>query len=359
MKAMEERLESRDCFSDGSKRRTTNDSIPRQVLFLIVISATVIGAAYFVSGAQAALWCFAIAFVAVTFFVAVSMRRRAEIRRLSDEIDEVLHFGRRLSFSNCREGDVAVLANELEKMVVRLGRLTAQLENEKTALADSLADVSHQIRTPLTAVELMLPAIERAEDEEIRKRLLRDLEHLVGRISWLVATLLKMAKIDAGALHMESRPVYVSEAVTRACAPLEMSLDLRGINLVCNIPEHAQFSGDEVWSAEAIENVVKNSMEHCDSGGTITICAEEDALACRISISDDGAGIPEEDLPHLFERFYRGANSKEGEGFGVGLALARTLVSGQGGSLRAANLLDAEGNSAGASFEIAFPKLCI
>ena len=232
-----------------------------------------------------------------------------------------------------------------------------QIENEKTALADSLADISHQIRTPLTAAELMLPAIERATDEEQRKRLARDLEHLLDRVSWLVATLLKMAKVDAGALHMESRPVSVASMVARACAPLELPLDLRGIALVIEIPGNVRFTGDETWCAEAIENIVKNSMEHCQAGGTITIRAEEDALACHISISDDGPGISEEDLPHLFERFYRGTGSKEGEGFGVGLALARSLISGQGGTLRAANVPGEDGGSAGAVFEIAFPKI--
>lgn len=331
----------------------------RQTVLMIACCAVFTMAAGFSSGAQAALWCLVLSLAAVVFFVATSMRRRAEVRRLTSEIDEVLNLGRRLSFSNCREGDVAVLANELEKMVARLSRLTAQLENEKGALADALADVSHQIRTPLTAVELMLPAIERAEDEETRKRLLRDLERLIGRISWLVATLLKMAKADAGALHMESRPVSVAEAAARACAPLEMALDLRGVTVVRDIPEHVRFTGDETWSAEAIENIVKNSMEHCPEGGVITIRAEEDALACRIVISDDGPGIADEDLPHLFERFYRGSGSEEGEGFGVGLALARTLIAGQGGSLRAANVLDESGTPQGAAFEIAFPKLCV
>lgn len=203
----------------------------------------------------------------------------------------------------------------------------------------------------------MLPAIERATDEEQRKRLARDLEHLLDRVSWLVATLLEMAKVDAGALHMESRPVSVASMVARACAPLELSLDLRGIALVIEIPGNAHFTGDETWCAEAIENIVKNSMEHCQAGGTITIRAEEDALTCHISISDDGPGISEEDLPHLFERFYRGTGSKEGEGFGVGLALARSLISGQGGTLRAANVPGEDGGSAGAVFEVAFPKI--
>lgn len=336
-----------------------NDSLTKHVALLAVLCATITGVAFLAVGVEAALCCAILSLVVIVFFLAVSLRRRAEIRRLTDEIDEVLNLGRRLSFSNCREGDIAVLANELEKMVARLTRLTTQLDSEKSALADSLADISHQIRTPLTAAELMLPAIERAANEEQRKRLARDLEHLLDRVSWLVTTLLKMAKVDAGALHMESRPVSVASMVAHACAPLEPSLDLRGIALVIEIPGSAHFMGDETWCAEAIENIVKNSMEHCQAGGTITIRAEEDALACHISVSDDGPGISEEDLPHLFERFYRGAGSKEGEGFGVGLALARSLISGQGGTLRAANVLGKDGKPIGAVFEIAFPKLCV
>lgn len=334
-----------------------NDSLARHVIILALLCIAVTVCAYFVAGPRAALCCVVLSLVAIAFFSVTSLRRRAEVRRLTGEIDEVLNLGRRLSFSDCREGDIAVLANELEKMVTRLARLTAQLEGEKSALADALADISHQIRTPLTAAELMLPAIERADDETERKRLTHDLEHLLERVSWLVATLLKMAKVDAGALRMESRPVSVTAMVARACAPLELSLDLRDVALVRDIPQGLGFTGDEIWCAEAVENVVKNSMEHCKPGGTITIRAAEDALACRILVSDDGPGIAEADLPHLFERFYRGAGSRHGEGFGVGLALARSLVTAQGGSLRAANLPGKDGTSAGAVFEIAFPKL--
>ena len=160
-----------------------NDSLTKHVVVLAVLCIAVTGVTFLAVGVEAALCCAILSLVVFVFFLVVSLRRRAEIRRLTDEIDEVLNLGRRLSFSNCREGDVAVLANELEKMVARLSRLTSQIENEKTALADSLADISHQIRTPLTAAELMLPAIERATDEEQRKRLARDLEHLLDRVS--------------------------------------------------------------------------------------------------------------------------------------------------------------------------------
>lgn len=199
----------------------------RQVVFLALLCIVVTGATFLAVGVEAALCCAILSLVVFVFFLVVSLRRRAEIRRLTDEIDEVLNLGRCLSFSNCREGDIAVLANELEKMVARLARLTAQLESEKTSLADSLADISHQIRTPLTAAELMLPAIERVEGEEQRKILVRDLEHLLDRVSWLVATLLKMAKVDAGRCTW-SRASYASpSAVARACEPLALPLDLR------------------------------------------------------------------------------------------------------------------------------------
>ena len=124
--------------------------------------------------------------VLLAVFLVVSLYRHRQIRRLAEEIDEVLHSGRTVDFSNCREGDVAVLANELSKMVSRLSRTRDQLARERNALADSLADVSHQIRTPLTAITLMLPVVEWADDARERKRAVRELESMIERVSWLV-----------------------------------------------------------------------------------------------------------------------------------------------------------------------------
>ena len=143
--------------------------------------------------AEAKLWVAVTGAVLLAVFLAVSLYRHRQIRRLAEEIDEVLHSGRTVDFSNCREGDVAVLANELSKMVSRLARTRDQLARERNALADSLADVSHQIRTPLTAITLMLPVVERADDARERKRAVRELESMIERVSWLVTTLLKIA----------------------------------------------------------------------------------------------------------------------------------------------------------------------
>lgn len=308
------------------------------------------------SPGEAKLWVASCGAACLTLFIVFSIWRHKEIRRLAGQIDEVLHNGRSIDLASYREGDVAVLANELGKMVARLSRLSNSLSKERNALADALADISHQTRTPLTAISLRLPVIEAAEDASERKRLVRELESMIERMSWLQTTLLKIAKADAGAIHVEQRTVSAAEAIQRALAPLEPSFDLRDIALIVELEGDATFQGDLLWSAEAIQNIAKNCMEHTPAGGMVRIRASENALATTIVITDTGAGFAEADLPHLFERFYRGsnANAPTQEGFGIGLSLAQSLISVQGGTIRAGNA--AEG---GARFQIAFPKITV
>ncbi len=290
--------------------------------------------------------------VALAFFVGASLHRRRQIMRLAQQIDQILHDGRRVDLANCREGDVAVLSNELAKMVARLDRANALLEEERNALSDALADVSHQIRTPLTAAALMLPKIERTQDAQERREAVRQLEGMLDRVSWLVTSLLKIAKVDAGAIRVERKPVDVLELAQRAVEPLLVSFDLHDIRFACQVQEGASFVGDALWSTEALENILKNCAEHTPDGGMVTLAATEDALATRITVTDTGPGFAPEDLPRLFDRFYRGQNVTQG--FGIGLALARALVSVQGGTLMAANAPEG-----GAQFVLAFPKLVV
>ncbi len=304
------------------------------------------------SPGEARIWVLMCAAVAFVLFVVVSMLRRRQIHRLAQEIDEILHTGRSMDLSSYSEGDVAVLSNELAKMVERLDRANRQLAQERNALADALTDVSHQIRTPLTAATLMVPKIERAESEEERRHALRDLELSMDRISWLVTSLLKIAKVDAGAIRVERKPVSVAAVAQRAAQPLQVVMDLHDVRFVLDVEDDAAFEGDALWTTEALENILKNCLEHTPPGGTVTLAVREDALACRITITDTGPGIASEDLPHIFERFYRGQGTTHG--FGIGLALAQALVSVQGGSVCASN-----GAAGGARFVVAFPKMVV
>ncbi len=367
-----------------------NPAFFRQTVTLLAASAVVAAASWAIAGSPAggaggdaagAAAC-ASALVAGTvctaLFCIFSHRRYAEISRLSSEIDAVLHGGRELTISDYREGDVAVLRNEVGKVCARLSKTAEDLRDEKRALADALADISHQIRTPLTAVELLVPVIERSRDARERAAKLRDLESLVDRVSWLVTSLLKIASIDAGAVAMSSSRHAVDSTVDAALRPLEVALDMRGIACIRDIAPEASYLGDAAWTTEALSNILKNCMEHTPAGGAIRISASEDAVACRIRIQDSGCGIAQDDLPHIFERFYRGraphaarlAPSDDGPasratknpspegmrpaGFGIGLSLAQTLVNAQGGSIRASNA-----DEGGARFDIAFPKMTV
>ena len=247
----------------------THTALVRQCALMAALVAVVA----VLSPPAARIWVAAAGVVSLAVFVAVSLSRHRQIQKLTVQIDEVLHNGRTVRFEKCHEGDVAVLTNELEKMVSRLARATELLQKERSGLADSLADVSHQIRTPLTAAELMLAAVEREEDPRERKRLLRRLEGQMERISWLVTTLLKIAKVDAGAIRVQHAPVNVASCAARAASPLETALDLRDVALRFDIPAAAQFTGDELWTAEAVENILKNCMENTPAGGSITVVA--------------------------------------------------------------------------------------
>ncbi len=321
-----------------------------------ILQSALLGAAVVLIGALAPTdarpWVAVCGAVALAFFVGASLHRRRQIMRLAQQIDQILLDGRRVDLANCREGDVAVLSNELAKMVARLDRANTLLEEERNALSDALADVSHQIRTPLTAAALMLPKIERTQDAQERREAVRQLEGMLDRVSWLVTSLLKIAKVDAGAIRVERKPVDVQELAHRAVEPLLVSFDLHDISFVCQVQEGATFVGDALWTTEALENILKNCAEHTPDGGTVTLAATEDALATRITVTDAGPGFAPEDLPRLFDRFYRGQNVTQG--FGIGLALARALVSVQGGTLTAANAPEG-----GAQFVLAFPKLVV
>ena len=331
---------------------TRNRAFACQLALLAGALAVFAAAAAAVEGPRAGLWLLAAGALACALFATFSLRRYRQIARLASEVDEVLHGGRRIAFSDYREGDLAVLRNELAKMVAALRTATERLDAEKNALADALADVSHQIRTPLTAMGLLIGTAERTSDEAERIRALHELETLVSRVGWLVTALLKLAKADAGAIRVQARPVDAARLVRDALAPLAGAFDLRDVACETHVDEGASFNGDAAWSAEALGNILKNCMEHTPAGGCVRVQASEDAVAFRLSVADTGPGIAAEDLPRLFERFYRGAGS---EGFGIGLALAQALVTAQGGTLRAGN----DRETGGARFDLTFPKVVV
>ena len=184
--------------------------------------------------------------------------------------------------------------------------------------------------------------------DECRHQLTNELYELLGRIDWLITTLLKISKLDAGTVSFNKETVSLETLIKRSCSPLLIPMELHGQELI--IRADGNFYGDPAWTSEAVSNIVKNCMEHTPDGGRIEINAAENALYSEIVIKDNGTGISPEDLPHIFERFYKGKDS-DGKSFGIGLALSRMIIAGQKGTVKAENR-----KNAGAMFTLRFYK---
>ena len=343
--------------------------------YLMLTAALVVGGSL-IGGARTACWT-ALAALALAVPVAIATwNRYRAIARLAAALDIRLHSGRAVDFDTMREGELALLGSELEKLISSLDLATEHLERERGRLADSLADISHQLKTPLTSLSIMTELVRKrivehggalsAQDAAELSERLRTVEQLQGRVQWLVASLLKLARIDAGVVRLARQRVDAAELVREAAAPLAIPFDLADVALAQDIQPGAGFEGDPSWSAEALANVLKNCLEHAPAGGHVRVRVREDALACRIRVEDDGPGIAACDLPHVFERFYRGSDARDQEasevnpaGVGIGLSLSRSLIAAQGGTITAGNVLAPDGSIAGARFDIVFFKTAV
>ena len=222
------------------------------------------------------------------------------------------------------------------------------LQKEKVFLADSMADISHQMKTPLTSISLLLKLLQEEHlSEKKRLQYVQDLMKLTGRIDWMVYALLRLAKLDAGTVQLQQIPYQIEDLIKAAVTPLEIALDIRDITLEVQMQPDLQHRGDISWMTEAVSNILKNCMEHTPSGGHIRIVTKDNPLYLLIKITDSGSGFTKQDLPHIFERFYRGQNA-DTDSVGIGLALAKRIIIAQNGTIRAYN----HKKDGGAVFEI-------
>ncbi len=230
------------------------------------------------------------------------------------------------------EGSFSLLKNDLYKVTVRLREQAELLQRDKTALSDLIANISHQIKTPLTSMGVLADLLVEDPPEEDRHAFVEQLRAQLGRIQWLVGVLLKLARLDAGTAAFKSESVEVRRLIERALEPLQIPLEIKRQRLEVQGNDDASFIGDLNWSAEALTNVVKNCIEHTPEGGSIEIHYGTNALYAEILVSDDGEGIASRDLPNIFNRFYRSENASENN-VGIGLALAKAILTAQGGDI--------------------------
>jgi signal transduction histidine kinase len=297
----------------------------------------------------------AISVLAVSIFLIVSFfiftkKRYNRLNALSETIDKILHGNDTINIKSFGEGELSILESDVQKMLVRLRDQKDKLEKDRTFLADSIADISHQLRTPLTSINIILSLIEASDTtKERREELLRELSKLITKTEYLVSVLLKISKIDAGTVQFEKKETELNALIRKSAEPLLIPMDIKNQKLSINADD-ISLNCDSAWCIEAFGNILKNCTEHTPENGEITVTATNTPIFTEIIITDTGSGFNEEDIPHIFERFYKGRNSSK-ESFGIGLNLAKMIITAHNGTVKAEN-----SQSGGAEFIIRFYK---
>ncbi|MBU5311982.1 HAMP domain-containing histidine kinase [Tissierella carlieri] len=317
------------------------------LFFLIAAAAVTLG---FAINTAAGILAIASAAAFGTAFFAFTKARYKSIAQISDQIDLVLHNADYLYIGESDEGELSILQSEIKKMTLRIREQNNALKREKEHLADSLADIAHQLRTPLTSVNLILSLLENNPDENERKALIRETKELFVQMDWLLTSLLKLSRLDAGIVVFQGEQIDVNTLISAALHPFLIPMELHDIALQIDVPKGTIIQGDSGWLSEAIQNILKNCMETAGDNGKIEIVCEDNPLYTEIAIHDSGGGFEKEDLPCLFDRFYRGKNAGV-TGYGIGLALCKMIITRQGGTITAKNH-----PQGGAIFSIRFPK---
>ena len=325
-----------------------NKEVRRTVFWQVVVSVIACAVCYYID-IRAGQITTALSLLLILIYYISTYKRYRRIASLAGDINKVLHGDNTISLENYSEGELGILHSEIYKMTIRLREQQQKLVSDKIYLADSIADISHQIRTPLTSINLLVQLLSEPNlTDERRHQLTHELYGLLSRIDWLITTLLKISKLDAGTVQFKQEQVGMENLIRKSCVPLLVPIELRGQELAINAT--GDFTCDVAWTSEAIGNIVKNCMEHTPEGGRIEIETNDNALYTEILIKDNGTGISQEDMPHIFERFYKGKDSDD-KSFGVGLALARMIITSQKGTVKAENR-----KPTGAMFSIRFYK---
>jgi Signal transduction histidine kinase len=283
-------------------------------------------------------------------FLLDKKHKDKKLEDISKQIDDILYHDKELYINEYNEGALCILENEIQKLVLKLHNQNELLQQERLLLKESLEDVSHQIKTPLTSLNLI---VERLKDNQLtnqeKKELLKEEIKLLDKIEWLIQSLMKLAQIDAHSIKFNEEEIDCDELIKKVIEPFEIYMDLKDIQLEYEHSKETILYGDKQWILEAISNIVKNCLEHLDVGGILKIVIEDNPLYSEVIIQDNGKGIDPKDLPHLFERFYKGQNSHQNS-VGIGLALSKKIIESQNG------IITAENSYPGAKFIIHFYK---
>ena len=290
-------------------------------------------------------------FAILVILYIYSRSESKKIKEIEKYIEAINNKNYTLKISENSEDEFSNLSNELYKTTVMLKEQASNSQKSQKTLQTNIEDISHQLKTPLTSISIMLDNIIDNPDMEIetRQKFLHEINRQIEWFNWLVIALLKLSKIDSGTAVFTKKEINVEKIINHVIQNLATPLDIKQQKIIVN-GNSSKFIGDYNWQLEALTNIVKNCIEHTPNHKNIYIKFEENNFYTKITIRDEGVGIAKEDIKHIFERFYKGKNSSENS-IGIGLALAKSIIERDNGYIICSSK---EGE--GTSFEIKYMK---
>ena len=283
--------------------------------------------------------CIAFGLAFAVLFLGYLKIQKKQTMDIAKRIERINLGDYSLQIDENSEDELSLLDNQIYRTTVKFREQAENSRKDKENLQKSLSDISHQLKTPLTSIVVMVENILDDDDMplEIRREFLNDIKHNTNTISFLVQSLLKLSKLDAEAVKFRYEQVEVKSIVDECIKNTAVMAEILGVRLETDCNDII-LNCDRKWLCEAITNIIKNCIEHSHNGN-IKITAEQNKLYTKISIKDNGSGITKEDLPHIFERFYKGKNSSD-DSVGIGLSLAKTIIEKQGGYISVSSELN-------------------
>ena len=249
-----------------------------------------------------------------------------KIGKIDKYMNNILNDDYSINIKDYCEGDISNLKNDIYKMTIKLKEQSELLIKEKKYLEETLQDISHQIKTPLTSMYMINDILTNEKDENIKKEFLIKNKNQIERIEWLVTSLLKLSRLESGTVKLKKEKINLKELIDKAIEPINVLLELKNIKLTKNI-EDVNLNVDINWTIEALLNIIKNACEH--TVDTIEVIGSTNPLYTEIKIIDNGTGISKKDIKHIFERFYKGNHNKES--IGIGLNMSKKIINLQNG----------------------------
>ena len=277
----------------------------------------------------------------MTIIILYLRKRDKKIKQITNYINQIKNKKYDLNIEENTEDELSNLKNELYKITIMLKEESEISKKDKENLKMSVEDISHQLKTPLTSITIMLDNLKDNPnmEEKTKQKFIFEISKQVEWINWLVISMLKLSKLDAIVVQFYDEKINLKKFIGEIIKNLEIPIEVKNQKIIIDGNENVSFIGDYKWQQEAITNIIKNCIEHNANNGTIYINYEENSLFTKITIRDEGEGIPKEDLKHIFERFYRGKNSSENS-VGIGLALAKNIIEKNNGMINCKSELD-------------------